>query len=309
MVVDTESEDVAGNNFIELLDHAIDAEISFSKRNKNFLTQGLYFMKIKRRQALVVSASALVGACVTGRVGGSIAADGVGPNRGVRDKGFRGKQTCDNTGVPVSDIANRLATPEDFSGDVCQLDKDSHEGPYFTCAPAPGKAIAGDQAGQALTVAMRLLNQDCQPIPGGVVDIWSCNATGHYSGHSTDPDERPPMVKAILFGHIKPDESTRFCRGALITDDDGIAEFETIYPGFYYGVPIHMHMKAHVDGKNLLTTQANFPEEVNQRIMQTSPYADPRPIQRSSDSTGFPVMRVQERGDRLLATLDLIVPT
>ena len=68
-------------------------------------------------------------------------------------------------------------------------------------------------------------------------------------------------------------------------------------------------MKAHVYGKNLLTTQANFPEAVNQKVMQTSPYADPRPIARSKANTGFPVMRVQDRGSRLLATLDLIVPS
>lgn len=265
-------------------------------------------MESKRRQALITSASALIGACTAGRTSISMAADGVGPNRGVVEQAFRGKQTCDNTGIPVSDIASRLAMPDDFSGDVCQLEKDSHEGPYFTCAPAPGKDIAVDQQGQALTVAMRLLDEDCQPIPGGVIDIWSCNATGHYSGYSSDPDKRPPMVKAILFGHIKPDLSPRFCRGALATDADGIAEFNTVYPGYYYGVPIHIHMKAHVNGKNLLTTQANLPEEINKKVMQTAPYTNPRPISRSTQSTGFPIMRVQERGDKLLATLDLIVP-
>lgn len=266
-------------------------------------------MELKRRQALIASASALLGACTTTRLGSSVAADGVGPNRGLLKKAFRGKQTCDNSSVPLSEMANRLATPEDFSGVTCQMEEDSHEGPYFTCAPAPGKEIAMGQTGQPLTVAMRLLDSDCQPIPGGVVDIWSCNATGHYSGYSSDPDEPPPMVKAILFGHIKPDEAPRFCRGALQTDEDGIAEFDTVYPGFYYGVPIHIHMKAHVNGKNLLTTQANLPEEINDRVMQLPPYSDPRPITRSTKSTGFSIMNVQERGDRLLATLDLMVPS
>lgn len=265
-------------------------------------------MEIKRRKALIATASTLLAACATSRTGISVAADGVGPNRGVLEKAFRGKYTCDNTDVPISDIASRLATTEDFSGDVCHMDIDSHEGPYFTCTPASGKSIAADQAGQPLTVAIRLLHKDCQPIPGGVVDIWACNATGHYSGYSSDPDKMPPMVKAILFGHIKPDLSPRFCRGALVTDDDGIAEFDTVYPGYYHGVPIHIHMKAHVDGKNLLTTQANLPEEVNQRVMQTSPYNAPRPITRSTTRTEFPIMRVQDRGDRLLATLDLVVP-
>ena len=118
-------------------------------------------MENKRRQALLLSASALVGACTAGRFGSSVAADGVGPNRGLLEKAFRGKQTCDNSSVPLSDLANRMSMPEDFLGDVCQMEKDSHEGPYFTCAPAPGKAIAEGQAGQPLTVAMRLLDNDC----------------------------------------------------------------------------------------------------------------------------------------------------
>ncbi len=267
-------------------------------------------MKFTRRQALVLSATAALGSCAGGQgIRESAAADGVGPNRGVLAQSFRGKQTCDNTDVPLSDAAIRMATPEDFSGDVCQMMEDSHEGPYFTCAPAPGRVIAEDQAGLPLTVAFRLIDGNCQPIPGGIVDIWACNATGHYSGYGYSPDESPPMMRAILFGHIEPDRTTRFCRGALKTDQDGIAEFETIYPGYYYGQPIHIHMKAHVAGKNLLTTQANLPEEMNERVMQTAPYSEPRPITRSTKSAGFPIMRIQERGKRLLATLDLVVAT
>ncbi len=263
-------------------------------------------IKLTRRQTLILAAGTALSACASGRK--AVAQDGTGPNRGVLDRTFRGKQTCDNTMVPLSDSATRMAMPTDFGGDVCQMSEDSFEGPYFTCAPPPGRQIAVDQAGQPLTVAMRLVDSNCNPIPQGVVDIWACNATGYYSGYSNGPNERPPMAKAILFGHIKPDVSTRFCRGALLTDQDGIAEFDTVYPGFYWGQPIHIHMKAHVAGRNLLTTQANLPETFNERVMQTAPYSDPRPITRSTKSTGFPVMRVQERGGRLLATLDLVVP-
>jgi len=263
-------------------------------------------MRLTRRQSLVLSTGALLNACTLG--GKVLARDGVGANRGVLASSLRGKQTCDNTSVPNSEMANRIAIPADFSGDVCRMVEDSFEGPYFTCAPAPGRAIAAGQVGQPLTVALRLIDSDCHPIPDGVVDIWACNASGYYSGYGFNPNESPPMMRAILFGHIKPDLTSRFCRGALKTDQDGIAEFDTIYPGFYYGQPIHIHFKAHIAGKNLLTTQANLPEPVNERIMQTAPYAEPRPITRSTKPTGFPVMRVQERGERLLATLDLMVP-
>ncbi len=149
---------------------------------------------------------------------------------------------------------------------------------------------------------------NCQPIPGGVVDIWACNADGYYSGYDNSPDKMPPVFRAILFGHIESDLESRFCRGALKTDADGIAEFDTIYPGFYYSQPIHIHFKAHVDGKNLLTSQANLSEAWNERIMDTAPYNAQRPIKRVIKETGFPEMRIVECGDRLVAALDLIVP-
>jgi protocatechuate 3,4-dioxygenase beta subunit len=266
-------------------------------------------VKHSRRKALLAAIGASLSALTsTKNWANDSSGDGVGPNRGILEKTLRGKQTCDNTDVLVSDIESRLSTPDDFSGDVCQLLKDSHEGPYFTCSPSVGKAIAPQESGQPLTLAIRLIDSDCQPIEGGVVDVWACNALGYYSGYGNSPDERPPMVKAIVLGHFKPDTEQRFCRGALKTDADGIAEFDTVYPGFYYGQPIHMHMKAHVAGKNLLTTQANFPEDVNQRIMQQAPYSAPRPLERNTKSQGFPIYNVVERNGVLLAAMDLMVP-
>lgn len=264
-------------------------------------------MKFTRRQCLAVTAAGLIGVRSSNASAETI--DGAGPNRGIVERGWRGKQTCDNVLVPISDAATRLSMPDDFSASGCQMIADSHEGPYFTCAPAPGKNVTYGQAGQPLTVAMRLVDGNCQPIPGGVVDIWACNATGHYSGYGNSPDKMPPIVRTIVFGHIKPDLEERFCRGALRTDANGIAEFDTIWPGFYYGQPIHMHFKAHVDGVNLVTSQANFAEDWNERIMQTAPYNAPRPIQRNTKQTEFPQIRIIERADRLVGVLDLIVPS
>ncbi|MFV1564815.1 MULTISPECIES: hypothetical protein [Phaeobacter] len=259
-----------------------------------------------RRQLLVLGAAGIWGGFTSPALAKE---DGVGPNRGVVKSDWRGKQTCNNADVPASDPATRVTTPSDFIGEGCRMFEDSFEGPYFTCSPTPGKNIAEGQAGQPLTVAFRLIDGNCQPLPDGVIDVWACDATGHYSGYGFSSDERPPMVRAILFGHIEPDRPQRFCRGALRTDADGIAEFDTIYPGFYYGTPIHIHFKVHVNGRNLLTSQATFSEDWNERIMGTAPYNVARSIRRSTDDTGFEKMRIMERGGRLVATLDLVVPT
>ena len=263
-------------------------------------------MTMNRRKFVTLSAAGLIGIASGAQ---AKILDGVGPNRGIVSRGKRSKHTCDNSAVPISDVVERLSLPEDFRGQNCALLTDSHEGPFFTCAPAPGKNIIMGQAGQKLTVAFRLIDGACQPIPNGTVDIWACNADGAYSGYSYNPDKFPPLARALLFGHIEPDLEPRFCRGALKTDADGIAEFDTIYPGFYYGQPIHIHFKVHVNGKHMVTSQANISEAWNERVMQLEPYNKERPIKRSTAASGFPEMRIIERGERLMAVLDLVVPT
>lgn len=263
-------------------------------------------MKLTRRKWLALGTTGLASLATAARAEYS---DGVGPNRGIEERGKRGKQTCTNTSVPLSDASTRISLPEDFDGSACEMIADSFEGPYFTCAPTETRNIAKGQAGRPLIVALRLIDKDCQPVPDGVVDIWACNADGYYSGYSNNPDKMPPMIRAILFGHIKPDTEDRFCRGALRTDADGIAEFNTVYPGYYYGQPIHLHFKAHVNGKNLLTSQANFPESWNRKILESEPYNAKRPIERNVEQSGFPLMKVIERGEHLVAVLDLAVPS
>ena len=266
-------------------------------------------MKFTRRQCLALGTLGIPGIGSSfSRANAAVSSDGIGPNRGINSRTIRGKQTCTNTDVAISDTGSRISAPEDFGRNSCQLIKDSFEGPYFVCTPATGKDIAIDQSGQPLTIAMRLVDADCNPIPNGVVDIWACNADGFYAGYSNNPDKRPPMLKAMLFGHLKPDAEERFCRGALRTDADGISEFNSIYPGYYYGQPVHVHFKVHVDGKNMLTSQANFPENWNERIMKQTPYNKSRAIQRNTSQTRFSNMHMIERADRLLAVLDLTIP-
>lgn len=262
-------------------------------------------MKLTRRQLFALSAAGIATPISSLR---AEIADGKGPNRGIAKRGWRSKHTCINESVLLSDGNTRISGPDDFGGSSCEMLKDSFEGPYFTCSPSLGKEIAADQNGVPLTIALRLIGKDCQPVPNGVIDIWACNADGYYSGYSNDPDKMPPMFRAMLLGHVKPDTADRFCRGALRTDADGIAEFNTIYPGYYYGQPIHVHFKVHLEGKNLLTSQANFPEIWNEKIMKSQPYNSQRSKDRNVGQSGFPVMQIVEKGSNLLAVLDLVAP-
>lgn len=244
---------------------------------------------------------------------GSMASAALGLDRPQVDDGKawlffgNGNISCNNDGVPISPIAGRIAQPDDFRASAqCQMTEDSFEGPYFMCAEHKGKDISGGRSGAPLTVALRVQDPTCQPIPGAVVDIWACDARGHYSGYTASPDQ-----PATTGDHVAPQTDERFCRGVFATDADGIAEFDTIYPGFYAGRAIHIHFKLHIGNKAYITNQALMPEAVNAQILQTAPYDAPRGTRRILNAeeaeAGFAEFTVTEKADRMVALLSLTI--
>jgi len=74
-------------------------------------------------------------------------------------------------------------------------------------------------------------------------------------------------------------DATRFLRGIQRSDNGGMAEFATIYPGWYQGRAIHIHMKVHTadaqGGEHVSHTgQLFFPEDITARIAKLKPYAN-----------------------------------
>jgi protocatechuate 3,4-dioxygenase beta subunit len=65
-----------------------------------------------------------------------------------------------------------------------------------------------------------------------------------------------------------------YLRGAQTTDANGIAQFTTIFPGWYQGRTTHIHLKVHIDKKTVLTTQLFFDEALLNEVYATDPYSD-----------------------------------
>ncbi|KAI1644499.1 putative GPI anchored dioxygenase [Daldinia loculata] len=76
----------------------------------------------------------------------------------------------------------------------------------------------------------------CEPVVGVLIDTWSCNATGAYSG-----------VSAKGEGGL----GTTYLRGVQPVDEDGVVNFDTIFPGHYQGRATHQHLIAHVGSEIL----------------------------------------------------------
>ncbi len=145
--------------------------------------------------------------------------------------------------------------------DVCVLTPATTEGPYYFDPRLERSDITeGTQAGAATTVRLQVVDAACQPITGARVDIWHCNALGHYSGYANQT------------GGVDARGET-FLRGTQFASASGIVEFETIYPGWYAGRTTHIHFTVFLDEKSVLTGQIFFPDALSQHIYETvAPY-------------------------------------
>jgi protocatechuate 3,4-dioxygenase beta subunit len=228
------------------------------------------------------------------------------PNRRVVDtKLMSGSLSCDNSAVAMSDAGSRVSRVADFeTSNQCAMIQDSFEGPFFYCTNPQSPEISKGKPGVALVVALRAMDATgCQPLANAVIDIWHCDASGLYSGYTLGQDE--PIATAR---HAQPDNGDRSCRGTLRTDKDGIAEFRSIYPGYYVTRATHIHFKAHVGDRAYLTNQAYLPEEINEATYRLAPYNAPRKAKRilnTGESWSIPTMKIIERQGQRLAVLNL----
>lgn len=160
----------------------------------------------------------------------------------------------------------------------CTLTTTDIEGPFFIDEdefPNDIGLVRSDirerLVGCEFRLHFRLLNarQACSPISNAEIYIWHCNADGYYSGFNGQDPSRPYDGAADR----TPDNMERFCRGIQSTDTAGVASFVTIYPGWYAGRPIHVHLMARLSGTKtrLITTQLYFPADFTLAVHQSEP--------------------------------------
>ena len=130
---------------------------------------------------------------------------------------------------------------------TCVLTPELTEGPYYVDDQKLRRNITEGRPGVALTLKLAVVNAStCKPIKNAVVDIWHCDAVGTYSG-------------------VQGNSGT-FMRGLQRTDANGVATFRTVYPGWYMGRTVHIHVKVHLGGSVVHTGQLFFPDTVTDTV-------------------------------------------
>lgn len=121
---------------------------------------------------------------------------------------------------------------------TCTLTEGNPQGPYYI-AGAPYKNKLGQSIeGQKLIISGQVLNQNCDPVPDAIVDVWQTDSNGNYY-----------FEDFTLRGKIKADKHGQY-------------KLETIFPGKYSeaGVirPAHIHLKVSSPSLPSHTTQLYF---------------------------------------------------
>ena len=137
---------------------------------------------------------------------------------------------------------------------TCVLTPELTEGPYYIANEKVRRNITEGKPGAALTLKLTVVDAStCKPIKNAAVDIWHCDAIGEYSAFTT-PNQRT------------------YLRGVQRTDANGVATFQTIYPGWYTGRAVHIHVKVHVGGSVVHTGQFFFADSVTDAVYRRAPY-------------------------------------
>lgn len=153
----------------------------------------------------------------------------------------------------------------------CILTPEITIGPYDIHGELIRSNITDGQAGVPIHLEFQFVDYStCAGVEDLMLEVWAANATGVYSGVHISGNEGPL------------DET--YLRGLQATDSDGVAAFDTIFPGHYAGRAIHQHIISHtnytvlpnntiVGGDINHIGQLFFDESLRSAVEATYPYS------------------------------------
>src|SRR5438034_6461984 len=151
----------------------------------------------------------------------------------------------------------------------CVLTPEQTEGPYYIPNEALRRNITEGRPGTPLLLRAFVVNAStCRPIKGAAVDLWHADASGIYSGFGQGAGSRT------------------FMRGIQRTNAKGLALLRTVYPGWYPGRTVHIHVKVHLGGNVVHTGQLYFPDTLTDAAYTKTPYSSRpgRDVRNATDS-------------------------
>ncbi|KAH7121542.1 Intradiol ring-cleavage dioxygenase [Dactylonectria macrodidyma] len=204
----------------------------------------------------------------------------------------------------TSSSANDMFTPLETvfgANSSCILAPEVTDGPYYVIGEKLRSNVIEAEwcDGVPLFLEVQYVDvTDCSPIPAVAVDVWNCNATGIYSGISTSGNYAANGLNST------------YLRGIQLTDNDGVVQFETIFPGHYEGRATHTHLLSHMNA----TVQPNgtisvwnapvshigqlfWPDALRSAVEELAPYNTNEQAITSNDDDQWSIVQTDESYD------------
>ena len=231
--------------------------------------------RISRRAALrtwITRTAPLV--LLTACLGPTLAASAQSTSKGDQaGTGRASTGTASTAQASVASTAPGQAATVQQSLPACVITPQQTEGPYFVDERLDRSDIRSDpldgsvRDGVPLKLTLQVTQvagSACTPLAGTYVDLWQCDAQGVYS----DVDDRSTGSRA---------GASKFLRGYQVTDENGLVQFTTIFPGWYRGRAVHIHFKVRtvLDGGRgrEMISQFYFDDALTDQIHALPPYA------------------------------------
>ncbi|TRM70099.1 Intradiol ring-cleavage dioxygenase [Schizophyllum amplum] len=153
----------------------------------------------------------------------------------------------------LTGVTNNTEADTLFAGNsACILAPDVTEGPYYVDGEFVRWDIREDQAGVDLYVDVQVIDvSTCEPVSDIYIDFWHANSTGVYAGVTAE-------------NNGNGDESnlnSTFLRGIQATNEDGVAQWLTTFPGHYTGRTAHIHVATHTAADGTLNANGTYKSE------------------------------------------------
>jgi protocatechuate 3,4-dioxygenase beta subunit len=143
---------------------------------------------------------------------------------------------------------------------ACAVSPSETVGPYPSLTDLFRSDIREGKNGLPVTLTITVVNTTsaCAPLPNANVEIWQCDADGHYSEYAQQGYDG---------------RSETYLRGIQTTDANGRVTFTTVYPGWYQGRATHIHVEVTMNGRSLKVTQIAFPDSTTSAVYSNGVYA------------------------------------